>query len=187
MKAVETIYNGHTYRSATECAWALLLDLAGVEYTYEPQKIGRYWPDFQLRHNGLYLEIKARKATVEELEKASAIKGLVFLCGRPKPNWVNGSVQAMGWSAAEILGPDRVRYYQPRPDQANDTLSALLSVDCDFGKAASLFKSKWEDLRIESKAELDSGRIGIETVAASLAEAFGIEEQWTPRTHQNYA
>lgn len=186
MNAIETTYKGCVYRSATECAWALLLDLAGVEFTYEPQKIGAYWPDFQLRHNGLYLEIKARKATPEELAKAQGINDLIFLCGRPKPGWVGDRMQAMGWSAAQIVGNQTVRQYQPRPEQANDLLAALLGIESDVSLAAASFASKWSEVRRESREQLGLERLSGATIANALAGVFGKSEEWAPRTYENF-
>lgn len=186
MNAKQTIYNGNLYRSRTECAWAVLLDLAGIGFTYEPEKIEGYWPDFKLQ-NGRHLEIKARRATPEELHKGAAVKNLVFLCGRPKPAWEDGRVEVMGWVAAQVSGPDRVRYFFPKPSQANDTLAAI--IDCDPSRieaAGSRFLSKWEEIKLESDREMQVGGIGTATIARALAEAFGKPEQWTPRTHTNF-
>lgn len=186
MKAIETSYKGNAYRSRTECAWAVLLDLAGIRFTYEPEKMGGYWPDFFLEDSEIYLEIKAANPTPEELHKGASVRNLVFLCGRPKPGWVNGQMQILGWSACRIIGPDRVERWQPKEHLGNAYLQFLLETDVDLSKAASRFASAWETVKMASDFQQDAGRIGLGDVAAALSEAFGQKEKWTPRTHKNF-
>lgn len=75
IKARETEYNGHRFRSRLEARWAVFFDALGVEYEYEPEGFvlpsGRtYLPDFAIECHGvrgrfdanthfdLYIEVK---------------------------------------------------------------------------------------------------------------------------------
>ncbi len=58
IKAIETIYNGHKFRSRTEARWAVFFDALGVEYEYEPQGFtlpsgAQYLPDFKVKCYGV--------------------------------------------------------------------------------------------------------------------------------------
>ena len=48
--SIETEYGGTLYRSRTEARWAVLMDIAGIGYQYEPEGFklvsGWYVPDF---------------------------------------------------------------------------------------------------------------------------------------------
>lgn len=50
MQAVNTFYNGLTFRSRLEAVWAAFFDAAGVEWEYEPGNVkgARWWPDFKV-------------------------------------------------------------------------------------------------------------------------------------------
>lgn len=62
MKAIETRYNGHRFRSRTEARWAVLFDHLGVKYEYEAEgfELGgyRYLPDFYLPKEDCFVEVK---------------------------------------------------------------------------------------------------------------------------------
>lgn len=45
-RAIETPYRGGIYRSRLEAQWAVLFDLMGYRFTYEPFTTGSYIPDF---------------------------------------------------------------------------------------------------------------------------------------------
>lgn len=53
IKAIETEYGGHRFRSRLEARWAVFFDALGIRYSYEPEgfslKYGiKYLPDFAL-------------------------------------------------------------------------------------------------------------------------------------------
>jgi hypothetical protein len=64
MKAIETVYAGHRFRSRLEARWAVFFDHAGLEWQYEPQgyEVGaerrRYLPDFYLPQTETWVEVK---------------------------------------------------------------------------------------------------------------------------------
>ncbi len=58
IKAIQTEYNGHLFRSRLEARWAVIFDYLGIKYEYEEQgyDVGygiRYLPDFIL-YGGVY-------------------------------------------------------------------------------------------------------------------------------------
>ena len=94
MREPRAIYhhNGYRLRSYTELMWARLMEAAEIFYLYEPDLIrvddGYYLPDFWLPHVGIYLEVKGKEPTVDEIKKADAVmartgREVVFLIGRP--------------------------------------------------------------------------------------------------------
>lgn len=64
MKAIETRYAGHRFRSRLEARWAVFFDAAGIPWQYEPQgfEVGqssrRYLPDFFLPSTSTWVEVK---------------------------------------------------------------------------------------------------------------------------------
>lgn len=66
MKAIETRYNGHRFRSRTEARWAVFFDTAGIPYEYEPEgfMLGdgiQYLPDFYLPTIDVWFEVKGHR------------------------------------------------------------------------------------------------------------------------------
>ena len=74
IKAIQTRYNGHHFRSRLEARWAVFFDAAGIKWVYEPEAFEfdgvRYMPDFYLpdvrvtmawsrgKNIGAYFEVK---------------------------------------------------------------------------------------------------------------------------------
>ena len=93
MKAIETRYNGHRFRSRTEARWAVFLDALNVKYEYESEGYElrdgqRYLPDFYLPNEACFVEIKGAEPTVEEWIKAGELafstqKFVNVLIGQP--------------------------------------------------------------------------------------------------------
>jgi hypothetical protein len=48
IKAIPTIYNGVQYRSRLEAKWAIFFDLLNWKYSYEPDDLHKWSPDFKL-------------------------------------------------------------------------------------------------------------------------------------------
>lgn len=71
VKAIETIYRGHRFRSRLEARWAVFFDALGVEWQYEPQGFekggDRYLPDFRLsiRGKAVWAEVKGDPAWLQ--------------------------------------------------------------------------------------------------------------------------
>jgi hypothetical protein len=69
VRAIETRYGSHLFRSRLEARWAALFDLVGWDWVYEPLDCNYYLPDFVLLGNGsVAVEVKPA-ATVSELER----------------------------------------------------------------------------------------------------------------------
>ena len=62
IKAIDTDYNGHWFRSRLEARWAVFFDSLGVEWQYEPDgvvtSVGAYLPDFYLPKLDIMVEVK---------------------------------------------------------------------------------------------------------------------------------
>lgn len=65
IKAIETTYAGHRFRSRLEARWAVFFDALGIEWEYEPQgyevgctEMTMYLPDFRLPALDLWVEVK---------------------------------------------------------------------------------------------------------------------------------
>ena len=92
IKALETSYRGHRFRSRLEARWAVFFDAIGWAWEYEPQGYALrgglcYLPDF-LVEGDYFVEVKPALPTDEEKTKALRLaKGLnstvVFGIGPP--------------------------------------------------------------------------------------------------------
>lgn len=76
IKAIQTRYKGHHFRSRLEARWAVLLDSLGVPWEYEREGYvlpdgTQYLPDFWLPNEGIYLEIKGKDVTHTDQKKAA--------------------------------------------------------------------------------------------------------------------
>jgi hypothetical protein len=82
VKAIDTNYNGHRFRSRLEARWAVFFDSLGIKYRYELEGFDLdgvyYLPDFWLPHSvpdsaamgwGLWVEIKPHQVSDDELKK----------------------------------------------------------------------------------------------------------------------
>lgn len=63
MKAIETSYNKHLFRSRLEARWAVYFDHLGIKWIYEPEGYElpggeRYLPDFYLPEHKVFAEVK---------------------------------------------------------------------------------------------------------------------------------
>ena len=78
IKAIDTEYNGHRFRSRLEARWAVFFDSAGIGYQYEPEGFDlpggdRYLPDFWLPVQELWVEIKPTEPTERENRVAAKL------------------------------------------------------------------------------------------------------------------
>lgn len=76
-QAIETVYCWRNYRSRIEARWAVFFDCLGVPFEYEPDCFEvdgrRYLPDFWLRRQNLFVEVKGKDPTLEERDKCQAL------------------------------------------------------------------------------------------------------------------
>ena len=84
IRAIETQFDGHRFRSRIEARHAVFLKTLGIPYEYEKEgyQIGRlrYLPDFWLPQQQCWLEVKPTSPTYNEEEKAA---GLAAGTGHP--------------------------------------------------------------------------------------------------------
>jgi hypothetical protein len=87
LKAIDTEYDGHLFRSRLEARWAVFFKSMNMDYRYEEEGyelgigFGRYLPDFWLpnlfgENEGAFIEIKANKPTKEEIIKCDRLSEL---------------------------------------------------------------------------------------------------------------
>jgi hypothetical protein len=82
IKAIDTVYAGHRFRSRLEARWAVFFDTLGVRWEYEPQgyEVGcyetrRYLPDFLLPDSGLWVEVKGSDEAMDWTLMGDAVDG----------------------------------------------------------------------------------------------------------------
>jgi hypothetical protein len=97
IKAIETVYKGHRFRSRTEARWAVFFDTLGWQWHYETEGyalgLSKTWylPDFYMPTWDKYVEVKPlNQPTVEEMKKAALLiqhtgKAMLMLIGQPWP------------------------------------------------------------------------------------------------------
>ena len=93
IKAIETKYNGYSFRSRAEAKWAYVFDKLNIKYLYENEGYELengdwYLPDFYLPNHGFFIEIKGATPNQKELDKCSFLanglsKPVVMAIGNP--------------------------------------------------------------------------------------------------------
>ena len=93
IKAIETKYNGYSFRSRTEAKWAYVFDKLNIKYLYENEGYELengdwYLPDFYLPEQDFFIEIKGTTPNQKELDKCSFLanglnKPVVMVIGNP--------------------------------------------------------------------------------------------------------
>ncbi|WP_155988098.1 hypothetical protein [Thioalkalivibrio sp. ALE30] len=84
IKAIETRYKGHRFRSRLEARWAVFFDASGIKWIYEKEGFSvngkPYLPDFYLPEFG-YFEVKGRYEYDDQLmqEFANEIREPLFV------------------------------------------------------------------------------------------------------------
>lgn len=109
--AIETIYNGHRFRSRLEARWAVFFDACGIKYEYEPEGFKLedgtcYLPDFlvYVKHRSdtdiyepVYVEVKGQMLPPDRTK----IEGL----SKHHPVYVVGNfpadISSLGYAVAE--------------------------------------------------------------------------------------
>lgn len=77
VSAIQTAYASCRFRSRIEARWAVFFDCMGIPYEYEPDGYfvagAAYLPDFYLRKQHLFVEVKPDDPTPEEIDKATGL------------------------------------------------------------------------------------------------------------------
>ena len=73
IKAMETEYDGHRFRSRLEARWAVFFNAVGLTYEYEIEGFEmdgtRYLPDFYIPNLNRWFEIKGKPLSLGEIKK----------------------------------------------------------------------------------------------------------------------
>ena len=93
IKALDTYYNGHKFRSRLEARWAIFFDAMGITWQYEPEgyRLSNgmlYLPDFYFPQVSSFAEVKPDVPNKSEMDKARFLcegtkKDVIFLVGPP--------------------------------------------------------------------------------------------------------
>jgi hypothetical protein len=89
IRAIETSYAGHHFRSRLEARWAVFFDKLGIHWEYEPQGylVGPerkpYLPDFWLPKQGLWVEVKGSE---DHLDVELLLHAVMLDGGLPRPD-----------------------------------------------------------------------------------------------------
>jgi len=93
MKAIDTFYQGHLFRSRLEARWAVFFDALEIKWEYEADGYdlgGGIWylPDFWLPEYKCFAEVKPQQFSEDELSKCQKLAELsgyscILLDGRP--------------------------------------------------------------------------------------------------------
>ena len=77
MRAIDTVFDGHRFRSRLEARWACFYKALEIPYEYEPQGFalaaGNYLPDFWLPRQQCWIEIKPDAPDEREERLASGL------------------------------------------------------------------------------------------------------------------
>jgi hypothetical protein len=161
IKAIETRYKGHRFRSRLEARWAVVFDAAGIEWRYEDQGYeleqtpllmengGSYYlPDFWLPQLNMFFEVKGDLSL--EAEQIMRHKMLLLCDSHPlRPKAAYGSDLAKGVMCEQRLivdgpddddglGPFEVQALQVDETNAERTQALLQCPICSKGLALEM-------------------------------------------------
>jgi len=133
MRAIETRYAGHLFRSRLEARWAVCFDALGIPWEYEPEGYwldnGPYLPDFRL-WGQLHVEVKpvpsleTRESFYEDLlRRVDGMDKILVLVGQPRVTWypvVCIEPQALMWidlDRSSMAEEPKYFYSETRPQK----------------------------------------------------------------------
>ena len=81
IKAIDTFYSNHLFRSRLEARWAVYFNELNTEWEYEQEGVQlgdgvKYLPDFYLPKYNIYAEVKPKKFTWQEHRKCKRLCNL---------------------------------------------------------------------------------------------------------------
>lgn len=91
IKAIDTVYAGHRFRSRLEARWAVAFDTLAIRWEYEPQGVlvdgVAYLPDFHLPGPDLLVEVKGQLdlAGAEKVMRVGLHRRIALLGQIPAP------------------------------------------------------------------------------------------------------
>lgn len=103
IKAIETVYKKHRFRSRLEAKWAYFFDLLEIRWEYEKEGFelpsGKYLPDFWLPDQRMWSEVKAGDFTKKESRLVQEL------------------AEQSGFSVFELIGlPENMPYAAAHPE-----------------------------------------------------------------------
>ena len=111
MKPISTMYEGVFYRSRNEVRWAILFDLIGLRYQYEPEGLDvipglPYLPDFFLPDFGISLEVKPKDISEKDQNRLNYILA----------SWKDDTKFGSLWLLRGVHSPDghQIRIHESR-------------------------------------------------------------------------
>ena len=131
IKAIETKYDGYTFRSRLEARWAVFFNKIGLKWDYEIEGFELedgtwYLPDFYIPEFG-YIEIKAEGMVKdEEIRKCIMLSKLptcvALFDGSPKIKeysvWEDGKKNYCGFCTDSVINWGQIPFFgNPIPDE----------------------------------------------------------------------
>lgn len=181
LKAIDTSYAGHRFRSRTEARWAVFLDALGVAWTYEEEGFelpsGRYLPDFWLPDLKGWIEVKGKAPTREERAKlAELIDGsghsAAIVTGPPSPSKADALFRCM----------DYARPWDCRSSELSWAFEAASSARFEFGEGASrhrpIIAPKATDHAFYAMGGPDDDPVWVVCEASERGGGIVIAERW---------
>ena len=159
IKAIETRYNGHRFRSRLEAKWAVAFDALGIKYLYELEGFKMagglcYLPDFYLPDMDIYVELKpARDIAWSDFRKMAAFSGnggfpLLLIIGYPGKHELHILDRASFYDLSSIDG--MIEGEKAGEQGSKDNLWASLDAEGRVGfMAGPEYPCKWRIVRVE--------------------------------------
>lgn len=145
IKAIETAYSGHRFRSRLEARWACFMDCLGIEWEYEKEGFDLdglwYLPDFWLPKQNCWMEVKGSREfdfqdKAERLFQATKKPVYVF-AGKCEPGYIDRDVH--GFLIGFLNGASRFNgQWGPPEFQINSPDWRYLWAYCEECRAASI-------------------------------------------------
>jgi hypothetical protein len=125
IKAIETQYKGHRFRSRLEARWALFFDAMGLHWEYELEGFdlgdsGYYLPDFFIPDWSAFLEIKPQKYwEFGGSDYIDALIKVVYMNEQGSPTW---TIFGNPW-------PSEYTIYKPQVNP-DEIMQGIVLADC---------------------------------------------------------
>lgn len=161
LEAIDTHYDGHHFRSRLEAKWAVFFNAMGWKWGYETEGYklpsGKcYLPDFHLTELDIYIEVKPKELTKDELDLCLELSNFIvtpkygidiILCegdpsSRPFRTVVNGNV----FVPVILMHRDSMFYPFYQSDERNTRVHDLEMTKQAAIKATSArFEREWKE------------------------------------------
>jgi hypothetical protein len=213
IKAIETRFDGILFRSRIEARWACFFRSLGIQYEYEKERFdlgseGVYLPDFWLPEHEVWIEIKGKHPTLDEIVKAQRLSRLtgntahIFFGGIPYPrSWYDDSRLGLMVSRHDgTFGCGKsslVIFPEPRQITTSTTFKQAMSMDYHYwwtecetcGKLGIEYEGRDWRLPCKCFGEGEGGNHGWNYDSARLLQAYEAarSERFSGKTQQGSA